>query len=738
MRKARKKAVSIIVTLTFLLGLVFAYAGPAAAATYCEFTGGYTNVIADENQIGGTAEVRQSVRDTVYQWNKAGVDTVLISVTLPSGVEYMKAPERDNTNSVAYNVYYADIEAGVTPGFVSGSTNYLEIKLSDTTNKFNYPVKVVFKFSEAGKSALKIDPDFTGDVKAVVEVIGIASGAVKFRESEAITVARVAADKTITISAAEPKVVSVGSNKEGAKITVAETIAGAVYVGTGTAIKLEILTSGVEFASTAGTANGIRLTAENPARDANDFTVATVRITGRDVQGVPGKVEITPKLDVSPAASGDIKIKVTAYKAGGGTVSETVTVAKVTDKITFTVTDVKNTGGKVYAGHGAATLKENDKEAQFAIKPAAGNFPGDTLIYVDIVGATFNQEFTATGADGNVHLYNDGKSAWFKAGNVDKITLRGFNVKAGSDAAAGDIVLKLGSNLGSFDTTEVVIGKVVKPVNVEASGAPEIAYLGRGQAAGSITITEAKAGAILKDGLKLTLPEGVKFSGKPTVKVAEGNIDVDASLTSDNSALVLKVTKKSATASKIEITDIKYDVTRLALDGDVEVKVVGYDAGNSPTTFEWADTKTLATVVNAKVVSEAAAPAPTKREASFVIGSTTYKVNGEEKTMDVAPYIDAASGRTYLPVRYVAYALGVSEDNIFYSNGQVSLLKDGRAVQMTIGSKALVVNGVSITMDAAPVIKDGRTMLPFRWIATALGASVSWDEATKTVTMTIE
>ncbi|MBC7336320.1 MAG: copper amine oxidase N-terminal domain-containing protein, partial [Clostridia bacterium] len=51
---------------------------------------------------------------------------------------------------------------------------------------------------------------------------------------------------------------------------------------------------------------------------------------------------------------------------------------------------------------------------------------------------------------------------------------------------------------------------------------------------------------------------------------------------------------------------------------------------------------------------------------------------------------------------------------------------------------ALLINGITITMDAAPEIKDGRTMLPFRWVAQALGASVSWDEATKTVTMNIE
>ena len=38
-------------------------------------------------------------------------------------------------------------------------------------------------------------------------------------------------------------------------------------------------------------------------------------------------------------------------------------------------------------------------------------------------------------------------------------------------------------------------------------------------------------------------------------------------------------------------------------------------------------------------------------------------------------------------------------------------------------------------MDVAAELSNGRTMLPFRWIAQALGAKVNWDEAAQTVTM---
>lgn len=48
----------------------------------------------------------------------------------------------------------------------------------------------------------------------------------------------------------------------------------------------------------------------------------------------------------------------------------------------------------------------------------------------------------------------------------------------------------------------------------------------------------------------------------------------------------------------------------------------------------------------------------------------------------------------------------------------------------------ITVNGAGINFDAAPVIIDGRTLVPVRAIFNALGAEVNWDAATKTATGT--
>lgn len=122
---------------------------------------------------------------------------------------------------------------------------------------------------------------------------------------------------------------------------------------------------------------------------------------------------------------------------------------------------------------------------------------------------------------------------------------------------------------------------------------------------------------------------------------------------------------------------------------------------------------------------------------TFALQKTTYtQTVGDtaetiEIEMDVAPYIK--NDRTYVPVRYLAYSLGVTEEGITWDGEakQVGITKDETDIALTIGSNIMTVNQAPVQMDVAPEIKDGRTMLPARWVAEALGAEVDWDENTK-------
>ena len=59
-------------------------------------------------------------------------------------------------------------------------------------------------------------------------------------------------------------------------------------------------------------------------------------------------------------------------------------------------------------------------------------------------------------------------------------------------------------------------------------------------------------------------------------------------------------------------------------------------------------------------------------------------------------------------------------------------------VVMSIGSHELVKNGVVSSIDAAPMIQDNRTFVPFRALAEAFGATVDFEATTNTVTAKLD
>jgi hypothetical protein len=60
----------------------------------------------------------------------------------------------------------------------------------------------------------------------------------------------------------------------------------------------------------------------------------------------------------------------------------------------------------------------------------------------------------------------------------------------------------------------------------------------------------------------------------------------------------------------------------------------------------------------------------------------------------------------------------------------------GRRIDLTIDKKVMVVDGANVTMDVAPVILQSRTFLPLRALAEELGGSITWNAATRQVTVT--
>jgi hypothetical protein len=55
----------------------------------------------------------------------------------------------------------------------------------------------------------------------------------------------------------------------------------------------------------------------------------------------------------------------------------------------------------------------------------------------------------------------------------------------------------------------------------------------------------------------------------------------------------------------------------------------------------------------------------------------------------------------------------------------------------TIGNTSYSANGQPQSMDAAPIISGGRTLLPIKYVATPLGATVNWNQAQQMVTVSL-
>ena len=116
----------------------------------------------------------------------------------------------------------------------------------------------------------------------------------------------------------------------------------------------------------------------------------------------------------------------------------------------------------------------------------------------------------------------------------------------------------------------------------------------------------------------------------------------------------------------------------------------------------------------------------------MTVGKTAYTVNGEAKTMDVAPII--RGDRTMLPVRYIAEALGATV--LWDGATSTATVKTADTeIRISVSADSATVNGERITLDTPAFIENDRAYMPVRFIAEALGATVSWDGTTSTATI---
>ncbi|NHN31873.1 N-acetylmuramoyl-L-alanine amidase family protein [Paenibacillus agricola] len=123
------------------------------------------------------------------------------------------------------------------------------------------------------------------------------------------------------------------------------------------------------------------------------------------------------------------------------------------------------------------------------------------------------------------------------------------------------------------------------------------------------------------------------------------------------------------------------------------------------------------------VMASAAAP----QSAS---GGVPLFFNGKELKPEVFPRI--VKDVTMVPVRIIAEQLG-SKVTWNQEAQRVTITKDALKIEMVINQLPVTMNGVKSNLDAAPLLIEGNTLLPVRFIAENMGIEVAWDDVQRAV-----
>lgn len=266
---------------------------------------------------------------------------------------------------------------------------------------------------------------------------------------------------------------------------------------------------------------------------------------------------------------------------------------------------------------------------------------------------------------------------------------------------------------------------------------------GVSQPLGTLKLVENRPG-VLQAGQKaisLTLPKGVVWN-RANLKLGGGFLKGDVSTgpieydEAGNSRLWLNINHNSldipwplepahrtnGEAGIIELNGY-VNVLPTAAPGKIILDIGGQNQTISPKS------------INLGVIGGTEVSSP--HTSRFIIGQEVFTMNGIDAVMEAPPYIK--EGRTYLPLRYVAYALGISDEGIMWdaSNQMVSLVKGNKYIKMQIGHTTLWENDkVTEYMDVAPEINNGLTMLPVGIIVDKMGGQIDWDPSSQELMVT--
>jgi len=472
-----------------------------------------------------------------------------------------------------------------------------------------------------------------------------------------------------------------------------------------------------------------------------------------DIGGLGLFLEID--IDEDDAKKGDIKAKISSDDIDGVT-DQDVIIAKYGDY----GTEIKaNETTQLIAGQ-----DEQELGSFYIEESLAKSLIKDRTIVLELpsgVNWTKKPELTIEAGDFTV----DDSDIVISSDNKVKINITGGSTDTAAKILveegevyvepnfSGDVEIEIKGTGGAEGAVKVA--EAAKAVEISASKVPNIIIGEQNVMTGDIIIKESLAEAIQEGDIVIELAGGYEFYKEPTVKVTEGDLEIDDVDINSDEQLVITIDKESNDASTITISDVYVTGYRYAPTGPVVAKFVAAEGIKEKNTAgDWVEKDVEGSTafdsfymgpkddayeyseksVGEVTIANCVTPAEGAGVAEFKIGSNVYYAGGTAKVMDVAPYIK--SDRTYVPMRYLGEVLGAE---VVWDDAArtVTLTKGDATVVFTIGSTSYTVNGETKTADVAPEIASDRTMLPARYVAEAFGAVVGWDAVTQTVIVQI-
>ncbi|MCL0043757.1 copper amine oxidase N-terminal domain-containing protein [Peptococcaceae bacterium] len=712
----RNKTIALATAIIFALSLVMMPVGTAFAADIVDITGAHEYVEAEENVAAGRITV-------AYEEDPSPAIEMHFKVMLPSGVEFARTPGEEVVNADVYG-------KGVGVEFVASTSRMLHVSAvvygvyGDPNPKvgWNDGDRIKFDFGHENKNLwLDIDDDFRGDLRVNVEVQGFDKhGNRVWVESDTVTIARVVEEKEVIVTAEDPKTVSVGQDREAAKITIKELLPGTLkkegY------LKLEIRTEGVEFDEESLDPDHLAYThldifPDRERGEDREYNIIKIWIED-ETENFAGRIELTPILDIDPDVTGEIRIRVSACNENEDVLDDTtLTVATVGD-VRAKIDDVKYNDGIIYAG-----VNEEDLDTEFKVVTIGGvDFKvGDTITFELSAGKLVTDPNVSPRYDVDVELYDECGEypGYYEAfyvtveDEIDEIEISGLKIKLDADVEPGDLKLRVGGDYG--DLGEVVIARIEKPFTATAEEATEVVRDSAMNRVADIVITEANEGVLDEDiteVIYLELPEGIIFSKEPKVEVTRGDLELgEIYLWHDSEGLSIVIDDDSTKESTITISDIYYTVKPWAPFGDVEVRI-----GEEIEDEEIEGEDMFTTVVNARVVDER------------LVTATFTKADDE---------VEIREGRALLRVNVLCDVMGLEKSwDPVNRTAYFIRPRDGRVVAFPIGENKMILNGIEVPISQGGVIINDFTHVPIRYIQMAFGGELDWDDATKTVTYT--